>query len=135
MTATWQTSLEAAKSFAAKTVFELSEAAQAYPQVAEYVSTAKEVYANRPSVDEAFDQTLTTITQMAPWMMKMVNSLVASIPHKIELREVDKVVLLVVIMISALAAVMVGLFLLKKFFSCLLRCVMGGKGEPVQNET
>jgi hypothetical protein len=135
MTAALQTTLETAKSFAAKTLSELSEAAQAYPQVADYVATAKEVYANRPSVDEAFDQTLNAINQTAPGMVSMVESQVANIPHKITLTEVDKVALLVVLMISALAAVTASLWLLKKFFSSLLRCVMDTRGESVENET
>jgi hypothetical protein len=136
MTATFQTTVEGAKSFAAKTLFELSEAAQAYPQVADFISTAKDFYAKRPSVDEAFDQTITAITQTAPWMVSKVSSHMDSIPNKSALTEVDKVALLVVLAISALAAVMVGLWLLKKFFSCLLGCVMGSRGESesVQND-
>merc|ERR1719498_1748102 len=51
-------------------------AAQAYPALGEFytfaVSTAKDLYANPPSVDESYDRTFATMMSTAPWMYSQV---------------------------------------------------------------
>jgi hypothetical protein len=126
--ATLQTTLDSAKSFAAKT---FTEAAQAYPQVAELYASAQQVYASPPSVDQAFDQALTTIQQTAPSVVSLVQSQLDKIPNRSPLTEVDKAACLTVLAISVLAVFVAGLWLLKKFFSFLLRCLFGAESGSV----
>jgi hypothetical protein len=125
---TVQTSFETYKSFAEKTLAHVAENSQ------HYVSVAKELYENRPSVDESFDKTVTTIMATAPSLFSQVQSHFANINPNYTLTDVDKTAILVVLGISALAAVMTGLWLIKKFFSCLVQCVRG-KSESVSTET
>jgi hypothetical protein len=131
-----QTTLETSKSFVAK---KFSEAAQAYPELKDYydmtLSTATQVYANRPSVDEVFTATFTTISQKAPWLTQQVESHLANFPNKVTLTEVDKVAVLVILAISALAVVIVGIWLVKKFLSFLLCCVFGTRAESASVPT
>jgi hypothetical protein len=125
--ATFRTTLDTAGSYVAKT---FSDAAQAYPQLAEYYELANDVYANPPSVDQVYNQTITTITQKAPWMVSQVQSQLAKIPNKeFELTEVDKAAVLAIMAISALAFVFIAFWMIKK----LVSSVFGSheKIEPV----
>ena len=116
MSKTFYEAAQPAAEFVAK---KFSEALQAYPSVAEYyewtVSSATDAYANRPSVDEMFDLTRTTITQKAPWMVSQVESHMAKIIKQYEFTKVDKLALLVMLAISVLAI----LFITKKALAFL----------------